>query len=69
MAPVNSAPSPEMDNEATAELPVLDLAAYESTLNGDEGSAHTDTFALPGGALTPKRPPRCRLRVSRPFPR
>lgn len=56
MPPVNSAPSSDVDNEATAELPVLDVAAYESTLNGEEGSAHTahtDTWALPGGALTP----------------
>ncbi|MDF3022235.1 MAG: hypothetical protein K0Q92_3538 [Steroidobacteraceae bacterium] len=53
MPPVNSAPSSEVDNEATAELPVLDVAAYESTLNGDEGNAHTDTWAVPGAALMP----------------
>ena len=53
MPPVNSAPSSEVDNEATAELPVLDVAAYESTLDGEEGNAHTDTWALPGTALVP----------------
>ncbi len=53
MPPVNSAPSSEEDNEATAELPVLDVAAYEATLTGEEVSAHTDTWALPGAALMP----------------
>jgi hypothetical protein len=48
MPPVNpSSTSPEVDNEATAELPVLDVAAYESTLN--EPVAHTDTWVLPNG--------------------
>ena len=46
MAPVKPNPtSPEVDNEATAELPVLDIAAYESTLN--EPLAHIDTVVLP----------------------
>ena len=39
-----------MDNEATAELPVLDIAAYEATLNGeilDERTAHTDSWVVP----------------------
>ena len=53
MPPVNSAPSSEVDNEATAELPVLDVAAYESSLKEDEGPAHTDTWVLPGGAFKP----------------
>ena len=49
MPPVNtSASSTDVDNEATAELPVLDVAAYESTLN-----EHTDSFLIPNGALTP----------------
>ncbi len=49
MSPVNSAPSSEVDHEATAELPVLDVAAYEATLN--EGLAHTDSWTVPGGVL------------------
>ncbi len=50
MPPINSAPSSDVDNEATAELPVLDVAAYEATLRGDEP---TDTWVLPSGAFTP----------------
>jgi hypothetical protein len=49
MAPVKpNSTSPEVDNEATAELPVLDIAAYESTLN--EPLALTDTFVMPASA-------------------
>ena len=49
MSPVNtSASSPDVDNEATAELPVLDVAAYESTLG-----ERTDSWAVPHGAMTP----------------
>jgi hypothetical protein len=52
MPPVNTSASPtDVDNEATAELPVLDVAAYESTLS--DPIAHTDTWVLPTGALTP----------------
>jgi hypothetical protein len=52
MPPVNTSASPsDVDNEATAELPVLDVAAYESTLN--DPIARTDTWVLPNGALTP----------------
>jgi hypothetical protein len=52
MPPVNtSASATDVDNEATAELPVLDVAAYESTLN--DPIAHTDTWVLPSGTLTP----------------
>lgn len=40
-----SAPPQEVDTEATAELPVLDVAAYESTL---ETTAHTDSWVVPG---------------------
>jgi hypothetical protein len=48
MPPVNtSASSPDVDNEATAELPVLDVAAYESTLG-----ERTDSWAVPNGAMT-----------------
>jgi len=51
MAPVNTSASPsDVDNEATAELPVLDVAAYESTLS--DPIAHTDTWVLPNGTLT-----------------
>ena len=54
MPPVNSAPTPDVDNEATAELPVLDVAAYESTLSqGDAETAHTDTWVLPNGTFKP----------------
>ena len=46
MSPVNtSASSSDVDNEATAELPVLDVAAYESTLG-----ERTDSWAVPHGA-------------------
>jgi predicted nucleic acid-binding Zn-ribbon protein len=45
MPPVNtSASSTEVDNDATAKLPVLDIAAYESTL---ETNAHTDSWVAP----------------------
>jgi len=56
MPPVNTSASPtDVDNEATAELPVLDVAAYESALN--DPIAHTDTWVLPSNALTPSAPP------------
>jgi hypothetical protein len=43
MPPANTSMSPtDVDNEATAELPVLDVATYEATL-GD----HTDTWLAP----------------------
>jgi hypothetical protein len=46
MPPVKtSAPHPDVDNEATAELPVLDVAAYEATL---DTTAHTDNWVVPG---------------------
>ena len=49
MPPVNtSASSPDVDNEATAELPVLDVAAYELTLG-----ERTDSWAVPNGMMTP----------------
>jgi predicted nucleic acid-binding Zn-ribbon protein len=52
MPPVNSAPSSEPDNEATAELPVLDVAAYEATLDAsNEKTEHTDTWAVPAGSI------------------
>jgi len=49
MPPVNSAPSTDVDNEATAELPVLDVAAYEATLSEavHEEAAHTDSWIAP----------------------
>jgi len=50
MATVNtSASSTDVDNEATAELPVLDIAAYESTL---ETVAHTDSWVAPAVVVT-----------------
>src|SRR3954466_15220912 len=49
MAPVTpKSTSPDVDNEATAELPVLDIAAYEATLN--QPLSHTDTWVVPVGA-------------------
>ena len=54
MPPVNSAPSSEVDNEATAELPILDVAAYESARKSDEHMAHTDTWVLPASAFVPR---------------
>jgi hypothetical protein len=49
MPPVNTnSSSPEVDNEATAELPVLDVTAYEATLN--EPVSHTDTWVIPAVA-------------------
>ncbi len=45
MPPVKtSASHPEVDNEITAELPVLDVAAYEATL---DTSSHTDNWVRP----------------------
>jgi len=50
MPPVNtSASSTDVDNEATAELPVLDIAAYEATL---ETIAHTDNWVAPATVVT-----------------
>jgi len=55
MPPVNtSASSTDVDNEATAELPVLDIAAYESTL---ETIAHTDSWVAPSAAASPESDP------------
>jgi hypothetical protein len=50
MPPVKTvASSPDVDNEATAELPVLDVAAYEATLG--ESIGNTDTWTVPASAL------------------
>jgi predicted nucleic acid-binding Zn-ribbon protein len=38
----------DVDNEATAELPVLDVAAFEAALNEADRASHTDTWAVPG---------------------
>jgi predicted nucleic acid-binding Zn-ribbon protein len=49
MAPVNTGASPtDVDNEATAELPVLDVAAFEASMNEADGVSHTDTWVVPG---------------------
>lgn len=46
MPPVKTvASSTDVDNDATAELPVLDVAAYEATL--DQSIANTDTWSVP----------------------
>lgn len=49
MPPVNSAPAAEADTEATAELPVLDVAAYEASLveSTAETLARTDSWHAP----------------------
>jgi hypothetical protein len=50
MPPVKTvASTTDVDNEATAELPVLDVAAYEAGL--DDPVASTDTWNLSGTAL------------------
>jgi hypothetical protein len=52
MPPVNTSASPtDADNEATAELPVLDVAAYESSL-----AEHTDSWVAPSVTMTPAIP-------------
>ena len=64
MPPVNSATSSDVDNEATAELPVLDIAAYEATLNGevlDERTAHTDSWVVPNAVEATTEMPGIRL--------
>jgi pSer/pThr/pTyr-binding forkhead associated (FHA) protein len=48
MPPVKTVASSDVDTEATAELPVLDVAAYESTLS--DPIASTDTWAAPAPA-------------------
>jgi hypothetical protein len=46
MPPVKTvASTTDVDNDATAELPVLDVAAYEATL--DQSIANTDTWTVP----------------------
>jgi hypothetical protein len=55
MPPVNTSASPtDVDNEATAELPVLDVAAYESSLS--DPVSHTDTWVVPTSVLTQPAP-------------
>jgi hypothetical protein len=50
MPPVKTAASStDVDNEATAELPVLDVAAYETALG--EAAASTDTWKVPPGTI------------------
>ncbi len=41
------ASSTDVDNDATAELPVLDVAAYEATLDESESISNTDTWSVP----------------------
>jgi predicted nucleic acid-binding Zn-ribbon protein len=50
MPPVKTVASgTDVDNEATAELPVLDVAAYEASLT--DPIANTDTWNIPAGSL------------------
>ncbi|HEX5163639.1 MAG TPA: FHA domain-containing protein [Steroidobacteraceae bacterium] len=52
MPPVKTvASSADVDTEATAELPVLDVAAYEATLN--DKIANTDTWVSPSAVPAP----------------
>ena len=52
MPPVKTvATSADVDTEATAELPVLDVAAYEATLN--DKIANTDTWISPAAVSAP----------------
>jgi predicted nucleic acid-binding Zn-ribbon protein len=54
MPPVKTvASSTDVDNDATAELPVLDVAAYEATL--DQAISSTDTWTVP--AIAPASAP------------
>jgi predicted nucleic acid-binding Zn-ribbon protein len=56
MPPVKTvASSTDVDNDATAELPVLDVAAYEATL--DQSISSTDTWTVPAMAPTPSLEP------------
>jgi hypothetical protein len=48
---ISSESPTDVDNEATAELPVLDVAAYESTL-----AEHTDNWVIPRVATAPAEP-------------
>jgi len=50
MPPVKTvASTKDVDNDATAELPVLDVAAYEASL--DEPLSNTDTWNVPVGSV------------------
>src|SRR3954465_14218065 len=53
MPPVKTAASSsDVDNDATAELPVLDVAAYEATiLDTGEINARTDSWTMPTATL------------------
>src|SRR5829696_1901235 len=50
-----SIPPSEADLESTAELPVLDVAAYEATMTAQQLTS-TDTWVIPASAL-PSAPP------------
>jgi hypothetical protein len=53
MPPVKTvASSTDVDNDATAELPVLDVAAYEATLDESESISNTDTWSVPAIAAS-----------------
>ncbi len=53
MPPVKTvASSKDVDNDATAELPVLDVAAYEATLDESESISNTDTWSVPSIAAS-----------------
>src|SRR5678816_834153 len=67
MPPVKpAASSTDDDTDATAELPVLDVAAYEATL--DDPISNTDTWVAPTAvtALDPSTDPARSRRWARP---
>ena len=58
MPPVKTvASSTDVDNDATAELPVLDVAAYEATLDESESISNTDTWSVPSIAASASSEP------------
>lgn len=52
-APPSASPQGETDLESTAELPVLDVAAYEAATPSEERLGSTDTWAVPSVAREP----------------
>jgi FHA domain-containing protein len=67
MPPVKTvASSTDVDNDATAELPVLDVAAYEATL--DQSISSTDTWSVPAIAPSAASEPAMPMPVAEAIP-
>jgi hypothetical protein len=67
MPPVKTAASSsDVDNEATAELPVLDVAAYEATL--EQSLGNTDTWTVPAIAASTSPEPGVPVPVTQSIP-